>query len=38
MDGQLLGINTFIFTTSGGNQGLGFALPVEIVRSRTLSS
>lgn len=31
MDGELLGINTFIFTTSGGNQGLGFAIPVEVV-------
>lgn len=31
MDGELLGINTFIFTSSGGNQGLGFAIPVEVV-------
>jgi len=30
-DGQLVGINTFIFTTSGGNQGLGFAIPSAIV-------
>jgi serine protease Do len=26
-DGGLIGINTFIVTTSGGNQGLGFAIP-----------
>jgi serine protease Do len=26
-DGSLIGINTFIITTSGGNQGLGFAIP-----------
>jgi len=26
-DGELIGINTFIFSTSGGNQGLGFAIP-----------
>jgi serine protease Do len=30
-DGNLVGINTFIFTTSGGNQGLGFAIPSGIV-------
>jgi len=30
-DGQLVGINTFIFSTSGGNQGLGFAIPASVV-------
>ena len=30
-DGNLVGINTFIFTTSGGNQGLGFAIPAGVV-------
>ena len=30
-DGQLVGINTFIFSTSGGNQGLGFAIPAGVV-------
>lgn len=30
-DGNLVGINTFIFSTSGGNQGLGFAIPAGIV-------
>ena len=30
-DGQLVGIDTFIFSTSGGNQGLGFAIPAGVV-------
>ena len=30
-DGELLGINTFILSTSGGNQGLGFAIPAGVV-------
>jgi serine protease Do len=30
-DGELIGINTFILSTSGGNQGLGFAIPAGIV-------
>ncbi len=30
-DGGLVGINTFIFSTSGGNQGLGFAIPAGVV-------
>ena len=30
-DGNLVGINTFILTTSGGNQGLGFAIPAGVV-------
>jgi serine protease Do len=30
-DGELVGIDTFIFTTSGGNQGLGFAIPAGVV-------
>ena len=29
--GELVGINTFIFTESGGSQGLGFAVPSAIV-------
>jgi serine protease Do len=32
-DGELVGINTFIFSTSGGNQGLGFAIPAGVVTS-----
>jgi serine protease Do len=31
MDGELLGINTFILSTSGGNEGLGFAIPVGVL-------
>ena len=30
-DGKLVGINTFIYTESGGNQGLGFAIPSSVV-------
>ncbi len=30
-DGELLGIDTFILSTSGGNQGLGFAIPAGVV-------
>jgi serine protease Do len=30
-DGQLVGINTFILSRSGGNQGLGFAIPAGVV-------
>ena len=31
-EGELIGINTFIFTDSGRNQGLGFAVPAAVVR------
>jgi serine protease Do len=30
--GQLVGINTFILTESGGSQGLGFAIPSSVVQ------
>jgi serine protease Do len=30
-DGNLVGINTFILSSSGGNQGLGFAIPAAEV-------
>ena len=33
MDGKLIGINTSIYTTSGGSQGLGFAIPSNMVKS-----
>ncbi len=33
MDGRLIGINTAIFSTSGGSQGLGFAIPSNMVRT-----
>ncbi|HYE32280.1 MAG TPA: DegQ family serine endoprotease [Methylomirabilota bacterium] len=32
-EGRLLGINTFIMSRSGGNQGVGFAIPVNMARS-----
>jgi serine protease Do len=32
IDGRLLGINTAIFTRSGGNQGIGFAIPANLAR------
>jgi len=32
MRGQLVGINTAIFSQSGGSLGIGFAIPVEILR------
>jgi serine protease Do len=33
VEGRLVGINTFIVTDSGGSEGLGFAVPSNIVRS-----
>jgi len=30
--GEVIGINSFIFTSSGGSEGLGFAIPVNVVR------
>src|SRR5260370_755832 len=30
--GRLIGINTAIFSRSGGSQGIGFAIPVNMVR------
>jgi serine protease Do len=32
LNGQLIGINTMIYTHSGGSEGIGFALPIETVR------
>jgi serine protease Do len=31
-DGNLVGINTFIYSSGGGSEGLGFAIPEPIVR------
>jgi len=31
-EGRLVGINTFIFSQSGGSEGLGFAIPSNVVR------
>jgi serine protease Do len=35
--GRLVGINTAIFSRSGGNQGIGFAVPVNVARERLLN-
>ena len=32
-DGEVIGINTFIFTQGGGSLGIGFAIPANLVRS-----
>lgn len=32
IQGEIVGLNTFIVTSSGGNQGLGFAIPSNEVR------
>jgi len=32
IDGNVAGINTFIYTKSGGNEGIGFAIPSGVVR------
>lgn len=32
MKGQIIGINTMIYSESGGNQGIGFAIPSNLVR------
>jgi serine protease Do len=31
-DGQVIGINTFIFTQGGGSIGLGFAIPINLAK------
>jgi Do/DeqQ family serine protease len=33
LNGQLIGINSAIFSNSGGNIGIGFAIPVNIAKS-----
>jgi S1-C subfamily serine protease len=32
VDGELIGINTFMLSENGHNQGLGFAVPAAVVR------
>jgi serine protease Do len=32
-DGSIMGLNTFIFTQSGGSEGLGFAIPSNLVKN-----
>jgi len=31
-DGEVIGINTFIFTRGGGSIGLGFAIPIDLIK------
>lgn len=33
LDGELIGINTAIASRSGGNQGIGFAIPVDMAKN-----
>jgi serine protease Do len=33
VEGRLMGINSFIFSQSGGSQGIGFAIPSNIVQN-----
>ena len=33
LDGRLIGINSMIYSRSGGSMGLGFAIPVNMVKS-----
>jgi serine protease Do len=37
VDGRLIGINTAILSRSGGNQGIGFAIPVNLARDEMQS-
>src|SRR3989442_14619809 len=30
--GDVIGVNTFIFTKSGGSEGIGFAIPIDAVK------
>jgi serine protease Do len=32
LDGNVIGLNTFILTRGGGSEGLGFAIPARVVR------
>ncbi len=38
LSGRLVGINTAIFSRSGGSQGIGFAIPANMVRVVALSA
>ena len=33
LDGELIGINTMIFTKSGGSMGIGFAIPINMAKN-----
>jgi serine protease Do len=32
-DGEVIGINTFIFSSSGGSEGIGFAIPINTAKA-----
>ena len=32
LEGKIVGVNTAIFTRSGGYQGIGFAVPINMAR------
>src|SRR2546428_12540167 len=32
VDGRLVGMNTFILSQSGGSEGIGFAIPSNVIR------
>ncbi|HYQ90116.1 MAG TPA: trypsin-like peptidase domain-containing protein [Candidatus Binatia bacterium] len=32
VSGEVIGVNTFIFTKSGGSEGIGFAIPIDAVK------
>jgi serine protease Do len=36
MDGELIGVNTAIFTRGGGSIGIGFAIPANLVEARII--
>ena len=38
MNGDLIGINTAIFSRSGGSNGIGFAIPANLVRAFALTA
>jgi Do/DeqQ family serine protease len=38
LDGKLVGINTAIFSQSGGSIGIGFAIPASLVRGELLAA
>jgi serine protease Do len=33
IDGRVMGVNTFIFSQSGGSEGIGFAIPSNVVKN-----
>ncbi len=37
LKGEMVGINTAIFSRSGGNQGIGFAIPISMAREIMIS-